>query len=139
MGTNVAHSRDRTLRRLADQDWETQENGPFEAAGSEFTAEAGGIPKTEQWRTLGWLNFGDEVAIHGKREDVRERTSLDCSSSLIVNIASGSWNVKPTGLKLHLHPPNPERAETELVPGEHCFIASTLSARRAPGRSFPLP
>ena len=95
MGANVAHGRDRTLRCFADEDREAQQDGPFQATGSEFTAQAGGIPKAEQRGTLRWLNFGNEVAIHGKRREVRERTSPD-----LVNIASGSWNVKPTGAEL---------------------------------------
>ena len=85
MGANVAHGCDGSLSGFADEDGEPQHDGPFQAVGREVAAEASGIPKAEQWRALGWLNLGDEVAIHGKRKDVRERTSLDC-----VNIASGS-------------------------------------------------
>jgi hypothetical protein len=39
-------------------------------------------------------------------KEVCERTSLNCSNSLNVNIASGSCNVKPDGAKLHLRSPS---------------------------------
>jgi hypothetical protein len=66
MGTNVAHGCDCTLRCFADEDREAQQDGSLQAAGNEFTAEAGRIPKAEQWRALGWLDLGDEVAVHEK-------------------------------------------------------------------------
>jgi hypothetical protein len=66
MGANVAHGSDCTLRCFANEDREVQQDGPLQAAGSEFTAEASGIPKAEQWRAFGWLDLGDEVAVHGK-------------------------------------------------------------------------
>ena len=66
MGTNVPHGCDCTLRCFANEDRESQQDRPFQAAGSEFTAEASGIPKAEQWRALGWLDLGDEVIVHEK-------------------------------------------------------------------------
>jgi hypothetical protein len=66
MGANVAHGCNRTLRCFANENREAQQDGPLQAAGSEFTAEASGIPKAEQWRAPGWLDLGDEVAVHEK-------------------------------------------------------------------------
>ena len=84
VGANVAHGCDGPLGGFADEDREAQQNGPFQTVGSEIAAEASGIPKAKQWRVLGVLNFCNEIAIHGKRKDARERTSL------AVNIASRS-------------------------------------------------
>src|ERR1043166_5650744 len=55
MGTNVAHGRDRALRCLADEDREAQQDGPFPATGSDFTAETSGIPAAQERGVPAWL------------------------------------------------------------------------------------
>ena len=66
MGANVTHGRDGAVRSFADEDWEAQQDRPFEAAGSEFATQARRIPKAKERCALGRFDLGDEVAVHEK-------------------------------------------------------------------------
>ena len=69
MGANVTHGRDGAVRSFADEDWEAQQDRPFEAAGSEFATQARRIPKAKERCALGRFDLGDEVAVHEKRKE----------------------------------------------------------------------
>ena len=65
--SGVPHGGDLACRCPPDDDRQPEEDGAFESSRAEFSAGAGRVPKPEQRRTFGWLNFCDLVQGVGSR------------------------------------------------------------------------